>query len=175
MDNYQEYYKIAKLYTNIHAVDNNSKIHINLNQHEMNLFECKNEVENKKIIFANDNLINNENKILIQKNTNDNIDKSLGKKFIKPQIGNNDFFNINENSNNFISNKLSNSEKKESKTNLRTFELLRTNSTVYTNTNITISKTYSAPISDTIETKNVKKDDIKKWISRIQLSLYVYK
>ena len=169
MDNYQEYYKIAKLYTNIYAVDNNSKIHSNLNIHEMNIFDGKNEVENKKIILANDNFINNENNILSQKNTNDNIDKSLGKKFVKPlPICNNDFFNINENSNNFISNnKFSNSDKKESKSNLRTFELFRTNSNVYINSNVTITNNYNAPVSSNSETKNGKKDDIKKWISRI--------
>jgi hypothetical protein len=158
MENYQEYYKIARLYTNIHSVDSSKGSRSN---GEFFLMETVKE----KVILTNDSIISNENNILIQKNTNEIMnEKSLGKKTVKPlPISENEMISMSENSHK------SHSDKKESKTNLRTFELLRTNSTSLQSTfsaiqysnNTTVDNNYS------LDSKKCKKDDMKKWISRI--------
>ena len=122
------------------------------------------ESENKRVILTNDSIINNENNILIQKNTNE-ADRFLGKKLAKPfPISMTELMNLHSENENAIRTNCGN---KESKTNLRTFELLRTNTSISTQSIVAININNNVMVSDNIEIKSGKKEDIKKWISRI--------
>jgi hypothetical protein len=163
MENYQEYFKLAKLYTNIHSIDpKKPKGQMNGKLTETGLIEAS-DTQNKSVILANDNIINNENNILIQKNTNE-VEKVLGKKLSKPfPISANEllyFHSENKNAG-------SNPDKKEHKTNLRTFELLRTTTNTPTQSVVAININHNVILNDVNEYKSCKKEDIKKWISRI--------
>jgi len=151
MENYQEYYKIAKLHTNIHG-----------NKAIREFGETYKEPS--KVILTNDSIISNENNILLQKNTNEGtVEKSLGKKLIKPlPISENDLLRMSEEKNH-----KSFSDKKECKTNLRTFELLRTNTSSMQSVSspVQFSNITFNPYSQ--DSNKGKKDDMNKWISRI--------
>lgn len=164
MENYQEYFKIAKLYANIHSIENKAKSIItnNLKANEICLFDLH-ESENKRVILSNDHTIINENNILIQKNTNES-EKCLGKKLSRHLPMTNTINELIQSENNLVQR----FENKESKTNLRTFELLRKNSTQLINSKEALN-VFNTNITciDEFDNKNEKKEDIKKWISRI--------
>lgn len=121
------------------------------------------DIQNKSVILANDNIINNENNILIQKNTNE-VEKVLGKKLMKPfPISANELLYFQSENKNISTN----TDRKEHKTNLRTFELLRTTSNIASQSIVAININHNIIHNDVNEYKSCKKEDIKKWISRI--------
>ena len=163
MQNYQEYFKLAKLYTSIHSIDSKKpKGQISGKFTETGLIEAT-DIQNKSVILANDNIINNENNILIQKNTNE-VEKVLGKKLMKPfPISVNELLYFQSENKNTSTN----TDRKEHKTNLRTFELLRTTSNIASQSIVAININHNIIHNDVNEYKSCKKEDIKKWISRI--------
>jgi len=165
MENYSEYYKIAKLYTNIHAmkVINESSINTKINENEKQMLDKK-ELDSSMSDYNNkDNINNNQcNKVNYQENNNIFLPE-FKKMHSKSHYISENNISLLCNINNYNNNKL-NSDKKEQnyeKANLNSLNLLRANTAnfnniYYTNNNININQTPKS-----------KKDEIRKWLSRI--------
>jgi len=157
--------KIAKLYTNIHAIKviNESSINTKVNENDKQMIDKK-ELDISMSDYNNKDNINNNhcNKVNYQENINIFLPEFKKMHSRSHYISENNI-SLLCNINNYNNNKL-NSDKKEQnyeKANLNSLNLLRANTAninniYYTNNNINVNQTPKS-----------KKDEIRKWLSRI--------
>lgn len=151
MEDYKEYCKIAKIYTSIHCSNKISSDYLNLE-------ESKPQVKENN----NANYSTHINTILLQKNSNQMniaLNGQSNRHFFN--LGNdNQFGSVSQNNENVYPN----TERKDIKTNLKSFEILRKNSFNQNQSQIINENNFQEQTSNN---KSSKKEEIKKWMSRI--------